>query len=81
MTQPKNNQFEPAFEVTRVNSMQWNRTIQVKALEQFQEQLDKNQRITVTTEVSPETLEQVRTAIRKEIAEMKGEGREESERR
>jgi hypothetical protein len=62
---------KPAFEVTHVNSMQWNRTIAADVLNQ-----DCAEEACAPEEVSPEVLEQVRAAIREEMSKMTEENSE-----
>ena len=62
------NGLTPAFEVTRVSSMQWNRTMQVKALEKFERARTKDD--TKPVDIPSETLAKVRAKIKEELAKI-----------
>ena len=63
--------IKPAFEVTHVNSMQWNRSIAADVLTQ-----NGRDDVYAPEEISPEVLAQVRDAIREEMSKMTSDNNE-----
>ena len=58
----------PHFEVMSVDSMQWNRTMQVRILDAVQ-----NEESTRDVELSGEALDAIKAQIQKQLADLKGD--------